>query len=127
MAVPSSIPPSVDPAATREHLLALRARLQGDYRALQRDALDSGGDVRAPLHPADAATDTQDHEFSAQLLSGSADMLEDIDDALERLQEGQYGICEECDKPIGAGRLRAKPWARLCIDCKSREEKESGR
>lgn len=115
-------PAPVDVEAMRENLLNLRARLRGDHQGLQRGTLDNGNAARAPLHPADAATDSQDVEFAAQLLVGNSNMLEDVDDALDRLQSGKFGRCEECGGPIGAGRLRAKPWARLCINCKNREE-----
>ena len=43
-------------------------------------------------------------------------MLAAIDAALERMEEGTYGICEKCGKPIGEERLEALPWATLCID-----------
>ncbi len=47
-----------------------------------------------------------------------------IEEALLRIKEGTYGICEECGNPIGEGRLRAMPFATLCVDCKNRKEKE---
>lgn len=112
----------VDLDAQRELLLDLRRRLVGDHRALRRDSLDNTRAARAPLHPADAATDSQDQEFNALLRAGNADMLDDVNEALERIQAGTYGTCLHCGLRIGAGRLRAKPWARLCIDCKGREE-----
>ena len=48
-----------------------------------------------------------------------------IEEALEKVREGTYGVCEECGDEIGAGRLKAMPLARLCVPCQSRLEKET--
>ena len=47
-----------------------------------------------------------------------------IEEALEKLQEGTYGVCEECGDEIGSGRMRVMPLAKLCVNCQSRFEKE---
>ena len=49
-------------------------------------------------------------------------MLLEIDEALRRVENGDFGICEECDEEIGIGRLKAQPWTRLCVRCKEDEE-----
>ncbi len=51
-------------------------------------------------------------------------LLKKIDLALKKIDGGTYGICEECEEPIGLGRLRARPEAQLCIDCKTEQENE---
>jgi len=67
-------------------------------------------------HLGDMATVTFDRELDEGLEEGAQQTLAQIDRALARLDDGTYGICERCDKPIGEERLRARPWAMLCID-----------
>jgi DnaK suppressor protein len=50
-------------------------------------------------------------------------MLREIDEALDRIDEGTYGICEECGEPIAETRLKALPYATLCVDCKADRER----
>ena len=64
----------------------------------------------------DTATATYDRELDQGLEEGAQQTLIAIDDALRKIEDGTYGTCEVCGKPIGAGRLAAMPWARLCID-----------
>lgn len=67
-------------------------------------------------HLGDTATATYDRGLDQGLEEGAQQTLQEIDAALRRIDEGTYGICAVCGKPIGAERLRALPWARLCID-----------
>jgi RNA polymerase-binding protein DksA len=67
-------------------------------------------------HLADTASATYDRELDQGLEEGAQYTLSEIDAALARIDDGTYGICEICGKPIGEERLRAIPWARLCID-----------
>jgi RNA polymerase-binding protein DksA len=67
-------------------------------------------------HLGDTATATFDRELDQGLEEGAQQTLAEIDAALKRIEDGTYGICEICGKPIGAERLRALPWARLCIE-----------
>jgi len=67
-------------------------------------------------HLADMATITFDRELDEGLEEGAQQTLAQIDRALTRLDEGTYGTCERCGKPIAEERLRARPWATLCID-----------
>ena len=59
---------------------------------------------------------TFDRELDEGLEEGAQQTLAQIDRALARLEDGTYGICERCDKPISEERLHARPWATLCID-----------
>ena len=67
-------------------------------------------------HLADTATAMFDRELDQGLAEGAQQTLQDIEDALRKIEEGSYGVCEICGEPIGAERLSAIPWARLCID-----------
>jgi len=72
----------------------------------------------------DQAGDERDRELSLLLSSRDKEKLAAIDEALEKLEEGTYGICEECGDKIGPGRLKVMPLARLCVNCQSKMEKE---
>ena len=67
-------------------------------------------------HPAETATATVDREIDYTLEENAEQVLGEIEAALERIDEGRYGSCEDCGGPVGEERLQALPWARLCID-----------
>lgn len=95
---------------------ALRKAMAGDL-SLLRELRDQGpGDVL------DAAVDTAQDELNSQLLEVESRELAQIEDALERLAEGTFGYCEECEKPIPLSRLQALPYATECIECKRKAE-----
>ncbi len=72
---------------------------------------------------ADVATDTYDREFSLGLASNERQLLYELDDALKKIEEGTFGICEECKSGIAKTRLKAIPYARLCLKCQEKKEK----
>ena len=65
---------------------------------------------------ADAGTDTFEREKDLSLSNNIKDLMEKIDGALDRIEQGSYGLCERCDKPIERARLKALPYAPLCIE-----------
>ena len=67
-------------------------------------------------HLGDTASATFDRELDQGLEEGAQQTLAEIEAALKRIEDGTYGICEVCGKPIGEERLRAIPWAKLCIE-----------
>ena len=71
---------------------------------------------------ADIATDSYDREFSLGLASNAQQILYEIDEALKRVKEKGFGNCQLCEKPIPKKRLRAIPYASLCIACQAKEE-----
>jgi DnaK suppressor protein len=74
-------------------------------------------------HLAENASVTYDRELDYSLEENSEEILQLIDAALIRIQEGSYGTCQSCGQQIAPERLEAIPYARLCIDCKRREER----
>ena len=74
-------------------------------------------------HPADVATATVDREIDYTLEENSEHVLQAIDEALQRIEEGTYGKCGNCGKPIEPERLQLLPYATLCIDCKRLQER----
>jgi len=103
----------------RRMLLEKRREIVGDMSGIEAEALktdrdESKGDISD--HPADAGTDNFEQEFSLGLLESERVILGEIDEALGRLDEGTYGVCLGTGKPIGKPRLKARPWAKYCID-----------
>jgi DnaK suppressor protein len=84
---------------------------------------DSSGDVSSySMHPADMGTDSIEMEKAYMIGATSGAALEDIDEALRNIDNGQYGTCMECDQPIARERLEVVPYATLCITCKAKLE-----
>jgi len=73
---------------------------------------------------ADVATDTYDREFSLGLVSSERRLLFELGNALKKIDDGTYGICEDCKLPIAKSRLKAIPYARLCVKCQEKREKK---
>jgi RNA polymerase-binding protein DksA len=85
--------------------------------ALKQSRLDASGDLSSmPIHMADIGTDNFEQEFALGLMDSERKLLKEIDDALLRIEERTYGICEGTGKQITKVRLEAKPWARYCVE-----------
>ena len=85
--------------------------------ALKKSRLDATGDLSSmPIHMADIGTDNYEQEFALGLMDSERKLLREIDDALERIEEGTYGICEGTGKQIPKARLEAQPWARYSVE-----------
>ncbi len=85
--------------------------------ALKKSRLDASGDLSSmPIHMADLGTDNYEQEFALGLMDSERKLLQETDDALQRIEQGTYGICEATGKPIAKARLEAKPWARYCVE-----------
>lgn len=110
-------------------LLEIREEISGDISHISEETLkksqkDASGDISGyTFHMADVATDNYDREFSLGLASKERVVLMDINHALQKIQEGEFGLCESCKKPISKVRLKAMPYARLCLKCQQGREK----
>lgn len=91
-----------------------------------RSPTDGGAGSAFGMHQADAGTDAYDRDFALNLLSQGQDALYEIDEALKRIENGTYGICEMSGKPIPRARLEALPFARFTVECQQQYEKEQG-
>ena len=116
----------------RQLLITERAKLADEIKSIARDASTSpreaSGDLSAyTVHMADMAADTYERELSMDLVSSEQQILYQIDDALKRLDDGSYGICQQCNNPITMSRLKAVPYASLCITCQRTKEQKSKR
>ncbi len=111
----------------KEKLLEQKDRIMNDLDHLKGASLnnsrESSGDLSGySFHLADQGTDNFDREFSIELAANEQGILYEIDEALVRIRDGSFGKCEECPKEIGINRLEALSFARLCIECKNKEE-----
>jgi DnaK suppressor protein len=118
----------VQKEAYRKNLLALRQRLAGDVSQLASEALgknNADGSSSMPIHMADIGSDTFEQDFALDLLAREEEAMSEIDAALERLADGTYGRCEDCQQPIPKERLDALPFARRCVKCARQYERQS--
>lgn len=117
----------------RQMLLETQRTLVNHMQSMEKSVLqtpsrDASGDLtNLPTHIADLSTDTFHQNLTIELLESGEEVLKDVADALKRMDNGMYGICEECHKPIPPKRLDFIPYARLCVTCKSNEEKRNPR
>ncbi len=72
---------------------------------------------------ADKASTSYTKEFLYSLSNNERSILQQVEDALVRLKEGEFGICDECGQPIQKKRLEAVPWARYCLACQQAVDK----
>ena len=109
-------------------LLTEREKITGEISRLSEDTLsssqrDSSGDLSGyALHMADVGTDTFQRDIQLGLVSKEQDILYKVDEALRRIEDGTYGKCESCGEPIKESRLKAVPFATLCVPCQEKDE-----
>lgn len=113
----------------RKELLALRERLSGNVKYLTQAALNQSeeglaGRAGSSIHPAELGSDNFEQEFTLSLVENEREVLEKVEAALKAIDEGHYGICEACGQRIPKARLKAIPYATMCIKCAEQSEKE---
>ena len=116
----------MDVKKIRERLLQeqrSRRELAARLRAEEADPVENEELSTVDQHPGELGTETFERERDLTALMILEGELEDIQRALRKLEDGSYGVCEECGKPIGDERLEAKPWARFCIVHQAQMEK----
>lgn len=99
----------------RREILRNVNEIEGE--ALKKSRMDATGDLSSmPIHMADIGTDNYEQEFALGLMDSERKLLREIDNALERIEQKTYGICEGTGKPISKARLEAQPWAKYCVE-----------
>jgi DnaK suppressor protein len=121
---------AIDTQHFRELLVESRRGVVETLEYLQKENPGSLEDETGELvsgsadqHMADTATETVDREIGHTLEASDGRLLAAIDAALARIEAGTYGTCVNCGAQIPPERLKAMPWATLCIDCKRKEER----
>ncbi|MGH9380729.1 MAG: TraR/DksA family transcriptional regulator [Thermoanaerobaculia bacterium] len=111
-----------DPEVFRKRILEARADLVSQYQRDLKQGLETQEEASQDL--VDRANTAYSREFLFSLSGSQRETLLQIEDAMQRLEEGTYFNCAHCDTPIAPARLEAVPWTRYCIDCQ--ELKEQG-
>ena len=109
-----------------EMLLEKRREILGDMTGMEEQTArkqEGGGLSNMPTHMADVGSDTFEHEFTLGLLESERQLLHEISQALVRISEGTYGICQGTGDPIPRARLQARPWARYTVEFRRMLEK----
>ena len=113
----------------RELLLQERVKFADEIKSIAKDASknprEASGDLSAyTVHMADMSSDTYERELAMNMASTEQQVLYQIDEALKRLDDGAFGICLQCSKPITLSRLKAVPYGALCISCQRSKEQQ---
>jgi len=106
-----------------------RNELLGNFSYMEKDALkEEHSDLsHVPIHMADLGSDSYEQEFTLELMDSERKIIIEIDQALQRIEDGEYGICEIGGEHIPKARLEAIPWAKYCVQCANNSEKNSRR
>ena len=110
----------------RRQLINLERRLINDVHAVANDALrETGGEPsgslsNTPIHPADLGSDSFEQETAMGLLDNEERVLQQIRDAILRIDQGKYGRCQVCGKEIPSERFKALPFTPYCVECAER-------
>lgn len=108
----------LDTEKYRKMLLDERKRLERERHANTLDEADRGSELsNYDNHPADAASETYERTKNHALDENFREIMERIDDALRKIDGDSYGLCDRCGEPINPERLKAIPYATLCIEC----------
>jgi RNA polymerase-binding protein DksA len=117
---------AIDTEHFKQRLLGERGRAQEALERLQREdegqLEDEHEEIQSDNHPGDVATSLYDRELDYAFEDNVERVIAAIDAALQRIEDGTYGICENGGEQIPAERLEAIPWTTLCIDCKRKAE-----
>ena len=104
----------------RERLLSLRENLAGEVLALKEEGFSLGNDGIQDI--GDDAANSYARQVLLGLSERDREVLRQIDNALERIEQGAFGECEECGEEIGTARLEVLPYTTLCVECKANQE-----
>lgn len=107
----------------RQQLLSLAQQYTRGVSRLEEEAIhglggEAGGGIsNVPTHFADLGSASCEEDLDIALMEVQGDLLEECNAALNRIQEGRYGVCENCHRAIAKGRLEVCPYARYCVPC----------
>lgn len=115
-------------------LRTLRARVRGDVEQMTHEALDRNGDgyeSKSPTHLAELGTETYEQDFALRRVENEQELLDEIAEALGRIDLGTFGLCESClesgltpaKSTIPKARLKVIPFARNCVECERKRER----
>ena len=118
----------------RQLLLSLRARVRGDVEQMTNEALDRNGEgteSKSPTHLAELGTETYEQDFALRRVENEHELLDEINEALVRIEKGTFGLCVSCAEAgvvgskamIPRARLKVIPYAKNCVECERKRER----
>ncbi|MDZ4688755.1 MAG: TraR/DksA family transcriptional regulator [Planctomycetaceae bacterium] len=121
----------------KQLLVSLRARVRGDVEQMTTEALDrngDGGESKSPTHLAELGTENYEQDFALRRVENEQELLDEIGEALRRIDKGGFGQCEIClaaglspaKAAIPKARLKVIPYARNCVECERKRERTLG-
>ena len=106
----------------------LKKQLKEDHKRLKAELsampVHDGGAIGYSTHQADDATEAFEQAKGLTLRQNTERLLKQVESALARFEDGTYGLCCDCGRPIDPARLEALPYAQLCLDCQSKQERK---
>ena len=117
-----------DMSQFKELLIQHLKVMEGDVSMMEDDLnssrQSSGSFSKIPTHPSDIGGDNFEQDFTYERIEAEGIEIGEINDALKKIKEGSYGVCERCDSNIRKQRLKAIPYCKFCITCQEEVEKE---
>ncbi len=111
----------------KQLLLEKQKEVLADLQSIEQNMFQDGGEISSmPVHLADIGTDNFEQEFTLELVEEAKRTLREIQQALNRIEDGTFGICEGLGIPIEKERLDAIPWTRYSLEYARQKEKENG-
>lgn len=115
---------AIDVARMKQRLEAKRAELERNMAGLSEAHPEPEGAIEldeGPRDLEDRSIDVQETQQEKEILDNEQDLLAQVNAALQRIEQGTYGICDNCGQPINEKRLEAIPWASLCLKCEAEQ------
>ena len=106
--------------AFRERLLLKKQEILEAYRKNKSYGMEADGEATQDI--ADKASNSYTKEFLFSLSNAERDLIQQVDDALARLENRRFGVCASCSDEMNPKRLEAVPWARFCLSCQEKQE-----
>jgi DnaK suppressor protein len=118
----------------KQLLSTLRARVRGDVEQMTNEALDrtaDSGESKSPTHLAELGTENYEQDFALRRVENEQELLDEIAAALQRIDDGTYGLCQSCLEAgrspakavVPKARLKVIPYARNCVECERKRER----
>ncbi len=114
----------MDKATTEEFRILLQQQLDELVQEAGKTATDMADEKANFPDPTDRASLESDRNFELRIRDRERKLIGKIREAIERLEEGNYGLCESCEEAIGVARLKARPVTTMCIECKTEQERQ---
>jgi DnaK suppressor protein len=114
----------MDKKTIEEYRSLLQQQLDDLLLEAGKTATDMADEKTNFPDPTDRASLESDRNFELRIRDRERKLISKIREAIERLDDGTYGLCESCEEPIGLARLKARPVTTMCIDCKTEQERQ---